>query len=240
LLAVVDKERDSRLLRAYGKFVAHINGEKVLGKELQALAKHPASEFRSAFAEYALPQHPNDFSLGLVKTFIDDPDWAVRRSAIRSLSANGRTRPTEKICELTKAQLVRDDKIAEDALDAASSSKCKGMDGMVMTEIEKRAKDPAKLGAKDAPNLSSPLSQLCWRSATPENIKKRAFDVAVKVAPKVEDNWRQRSWMNLLRRCDPARAKAALTPYLKSKDKDTVEEAKRELESLEEELARNK
>jgi hypothetical protein len=238
LLVVIDKERETRLLRYYGKFAAHINGEKLLGKELQGLAKHPTTEFRSSFAEYVLPQNPTTFSLDLTKVLIDDADWAVRRSAVRALSANGRTRPTDKICETLKAQLVRDDKIAEDALEAGSSSKCKGMPQLVLAEIEKRAKDPAKVVAKDAPRLSSPLTSICWRSQTTDDLKKRAFDVAVKVLPKVEDQWQKNMWLSLLRTCDISRAKAALTPYLKDKNKDVAEEAKQELQRVEEELAR--
>jgi hypothetical protein len=238
LLAVIDKERETRLLRGYGKFAAHINGEKVLGKEVQALAKHPTTEFRSSFAEYVLPQNPTNFSLDLTKVLIDDPDWSVRRSAVRSLSASGRTRPTDKICETLKGQLVRDDKIAEEALEAGSSSKCKGMAQLVVAEIEKRAKEPAKLGTRDAPSLSSPLMSICWRSGTTDDLKKRAFDVAVKVLPKVEDQWRKGTWLSLLRTCDVSRAKAAITPYTKDKDKDFAEEAKKELSRVEEELAR--
>lgn len=238
LLAVIDKERETRLLRGYGRFAAHINGEKILGKEMQALAKHPTTEFRSSFAEYVLPQNPSNFSLEITKVLIDDPDWSVRRSAVRSLSASGRTRPTDKICETLKAQLVRDDKVAEDALEAGSSSKCKGMPQLVVAEIEKRAKEPAKLGMRDGPSLSSPLMSICWRSQTTDDLKKRAFDVAVKVLPKIEDQWRKSSWLSLLRACDINRAKAALAPYTKDKDKDLAEEAKKEQQRVEEELAR--
>ena len=240
LLAVIDKERETRLLRGYGKFAAHINGEKILGKEMQALAKHPTTEFRSSFAEYVLPQNPSNFSLEITKVLIDDPDWSVRRSAVRSLSASGRTRPTDKICETLKAQLVRDDKIAEEALEAGSSSKCKGMAQLVVAEIEKRAKDPAKLATRDAPSLSSPLMSICWRSQMGDDLKKRAFDVAVKVLPKVEDQWRKSMWLSLLRSCDLTRAKAALTPYTKDKDKEVAEDAKKEIQRVEEELARSK
>jgi hypothetical protein len=238
LLAVIDKERETRLLRGYGKFAAHINGEKILGKEMQALAKHPTTELRSSFAEYVLPQNPSNFSLEITKVLIDDPDWSVRRSAVRSLSASGRTRPTDKICETLKGQLVRDDKIAEDALEAGSSSKCKGMAQLVVAEIEKRAKEPAKLGMRDGPSLSSPLMSICWRSQTTDDLKKRAFDVAVKVLPKIEDQWRKSMWLSLLRACDINRAKAALVPYTKDKDKDLAEEAKKEVQRVEEELAR--
>ncbi|NUO48300.1 MAG: HEAT repeat domain-containing protein [Polyangiaceae bacterium] len=116
LLAVIDKEREERLFYYYGRFAAYINGEKTLGKELRALANHPATNFRQSFAENALPTHPNEFSLGLVKVFLDDPDDSVRRAAIRSLSASGRTRPTEGICALLKTQIARTDKLAIDAL----------------------------------------------------------------------------------------------------------------------------
>jgi hypothetical protein len=60
----------------------------------------------------------------------------------------------------------------------------------------------------------------------------------VKVLPKVEDQWQKNMWLSLLRTCDISRAKAALTPYLKDKNKDVAEEAKQELQRVEEELAR--
>ena len=109
---------------------------------------------------------------------------------------------------------------------------------LVVAEIEKRAKEPAKLGMRDGPSLSSPLMSICWRSQTTDDLKKRAFDVAVKVLPKIEDQWRKSSWLSLLRACDINRAKAALAPYTKDKDKDFAEEAKKEQQRVEEELAR--
>ena len=90
----------------------------------------------------------------------------------------------------------------------------------------------------EAPSLSSPLMSICWRSQTTDDLKKRAFDVAVKVLPKIEDQWRKGMWLSLLRACDVNRAKAAITPYTKDKDKDFAEEAKKELLRVEEELAR--
>lgn len=42
----------------------------------------------------------------------------------------------------------------------------------------------------------------------------------------------------MFRNCDVNRAKAALTPFLKDKDKDTVEAAKTEIERVEEGPAR--
>ncbi|NUP10169.1 MAG: hypothetical protein HOW73_29310 [Polyangiaceae bacterium] len=238
LLAVVDKERENRLYSSYGKFVAYINGEKVLGKELRALANHPTTDFRQAYAEYALPTHPTAFSLELVKVFLDDPDDSVRRAAIRSLSANGRTRPTEGICAVLKTQIERTDKLAREALDAGATSKCPGMSELVMAQIEKRTADPAKATAADAPDVSNAMSSLCWRSTTSDDLKKRAFDVANKTAPKIADPWRRRSYVYLLRSCDPKRAKAALAPFLKDKDKDVAELAKEETQRVEEDLKR--
>lgn len=240
LLAVIDKEREDRLFYSYGRFAAYINGEKVLGKELRALANHPVTSFRSSFADNVLPTHPNEFSLGLVKVFLDDPDDSVRRAAIRSLSSNGRTRPNEGICALLKTQLGRTDKLAADALTAGSSSKCPGMAELVVTEIEKRTADPAAAGADGAPDYSDPLASICWRDSTPEALKKRAFDVANKVASKVTDEWKRRSYLYVFRNCDEQRAKAALAPFLKDKDKDVVRVATDETKRVEEDLKRRK
>jgi hypothetical protein len=240
LLSVIDKEREERLFYSYGRFAAYINGEKVLGKELRALANHPVTSFRSSFAENVLPTHPTEFSLGLVKVFLDDADDSVRRAAIRSLSSNGRTRPTEGICALLKTQLGRNDKLAADALTAGSMSKCPGMAELVVAEIEKRTADAASAAADGAPDYSDPLSSICWRDSTPEPLKKRAFDVASKVAPKVNDEWKRRSYLYVFRNCDEQRAKAALAPFLKDKDKDVVRVATDETKRVEEELKRKK
>ncbi len=238
LLSVIDKEREDRLFYSYGRFAAYINGEKVLGKELRALANHPVTSFRSSFADNVLPTHPTEFSLGLVKVFLDDPDDSVRRAAIRSLSANGRTRPTEGICALLKTQLGRTDRLAADALTAGSSSKCPGMADLVVAEIEKRTADAAAAAAEGAPDYSDPLSSICWRDSTSEELKKRAFDIANKVAPKVNDAWRRRSYLYAFRNCDVKRAKTALAPYLKDKDKDIAKTATDETKRVEEELKR--
>lgn len=232
LLAVVDKERDPKLVARYGKLVAMIDGRKLFGAELKALAKHPSSDFRSSFAAEALPQYPTDYSVELVKTFLEDPDDSVKRAAIRSLG-NSRVRPAEAICTTLRGQLTRNDKLAQDALEAATSSKCPGITEIVMKELEKRTADPAKAGAKDSLDLTSALGSLCWRGSDEDPIKKRAFDVVLKVAPKTEDVWRRRRSLDLFARCDKARAKEALTPYLKDPEKDVVENAKEELKNLE-------
>ena len=236
LLGALDKERESRLLPAYGKFAAYVDGSKMLGDELRALAKHPASEVRRAFAEHVLPQHPTPFSLELTKTLIEDADGGVRRAAIRSLSANGRTRASDGVCATLKAQLSRTDKLIEDVVDAGSTSKCPGMNALVVAEVEKRAADIGSAPASGGPSYQSALSTLCWRDSTPAELKKRAFEVALKITPKLTDGWQKRWYLGLFRTCDLTRAKAALTPYLKDKDKDVAERAKEELDRVEEEL----
>ncbi len=240
LLAVVEKERDTRLLRSYGRFVGHLNAEKLgMKTELRAYLRHPSLEFRDALAEYALPQNPTAFSLELAKEFMRDPDRTVQRSALRSLSSHGRTRPTKEICEHLRAQLGRADGLAEDALEAGATSKCDGMAVETIAEIEKRAANLEKLVGRDGLDVRNALSSLCWRSTTPKDVHKRAFDVAAKVAPKLEDPWRKRSFLWLFRSCDASRAKEALTPFLKDKEKEVAEEAKSEIKRTEEELARN-
>lgn len=240
LLAVVENETEDRILYRYGRFVAYIDGERALGKELRALATHPKTDFRAAFAEAALPTYPTAFSLELVKTFLDDPDDSVRRAAIRSLSASGRTRPTEGICAVLKSQLERTDKLARDALSAGATSKCAGMADLVMAQIEKRTADVAAVSDENAPDFSDALSSICWRGTNSDDLKKRAFDVANKIAPKVTDAWRRRSYVYLLRSCDETRAKAALAPFLNDKDKEIAKLAKEETKRLEEELKRAK
>ena len=164
LLAVVEKERDASLLGRYGRFVAMIDAERTqLGDKIKAYTKHPSLELRQSWANSVLPQHPSAFSLGLVKQLIDDPDNSVRRSAISSLSSGGRTRPSPEICATLGSQLTREDRLAEEALEAGSTSKCDGMDGKVMTEIEKRAKDLKKVTSEEGLDLRSPLSSLCWK-----------------------------------------------------------------------------
>jgi len=240
LLKVIDKERETKLLSSYGKFAAHIDGEKILGRDLKALTQHPSMELRSSFAEHVLPQHPNAFSLEIVKTMLDDADWSVRRAALRSLSANGRTRPNDAICALLKTQLSRDDKLVETAIDAGSSSKCPGMVQSVIAEVEKRATDPDRFASSDLAGISWSLSSICWRGNVGDDVKKRVFDVAKKVTPKLSDTWRKRSWIDLFRRCDLARDKEALQPFAKDKEKDVADRAKEELKRVDEELKQNK
>lgn len=239
LLAVVDKERDTRLLSQLGRFVAFIDAEKTgLTNEIAAFTKHPSVELRQSFASYLLPQHPNAFSLGLVQKLLDDPDNSVRRAAIMSLSANGRTRPNPELCSTLKSQLTRNDKLAGDAIDAATSSKCEGFAELAVAEVEKRTKDVKKAAGSEGIDLRGPLSGVCWGNAS-EDLKKRVFAIAVKMAPATEDSWRRRSWLGLFRNCDVKRAKDALTPFLKDKDKDVADEAKEEIQRVEEELKRN-
>ena len=238
LLAVVDAERETTLLSTLGEMVAQIDGEKVLGKELREYAKHPSSEFRSGFAAELLPQHPTEFSLSLAKVLLEDTDWNVRRSVLRSLSSDRGTRSTPPICALLKSQIGRDDKLAEDALSAASSSNCPGMTVAVIEQIERRAKVPAKLNDDGAPNLRSPLQTMCWDSETDKKVKGRAFDVAAAVTPHLTGSWEKRSWLDLFRICDKSRAKAALTPFTTDADKDVASAATSELQRLEEELSR--
>lgn len=236
LLAVVQKERETRFLSSYGRFVAFINGEKILGTELRALAKEQPTELRRAYAENVLPQNPTAFSLELVDGFLKDADQSVQRAAVRSLSASGRTRPTEAICSTLKKQMERTDKLAGDALDAGATSKCPGLAPLVVAQVQKLSADPTKLNERDAPDLASSLSTLCWRDSAPE-LKTQAFDVAVKIAPKITEDWTKRSYLRLFRSCDLKRAKAALQPYLK--EKETAETAKEEIESVDREIAQN-
>ncbi len=239
LLAVIDKEREPHLLGQYGRFAAFIDAERTgLTAPMKAFAKHPSVDLRQTFASTLLPQHPNAFSLDLVKTFLDDPDNSVRRGAITSLSGNGRTRPSPEICATLKGQLARTDRLAEDAIEAASSSKCDGMQTLAVAEAEKRAADPKKLLGNDGLDLRSPLSSICWRGTATDDLKKRVFDIAVKVTPLVDDAWRKRSWLDLFRNCDPKRAKDVLPTYVKDKDKDVAKEAKEELKRAEEEAKR--
>lgn len=240
LLAVLDKEREPRLLSPLGKFAAYISGEKMLGEELRTLAKHPTLELRRSYAEHVLPQNPTAFSLEMVKVFLDDADDSVRRAAIRSLSANGRTRATEPICASLKGQLTRSDKLVGDALEAGSTSKCAGLAELVIAEIEKRSEVEASvLNDRNNPDFASSLGSLCWRQSTAEPVKQRAFDIAVKVTPKIEDTWRKRTYVGLFRYCDVKRAKDALAPYLKDKDKEIAEHAKDEVTAVEEQLKRD-
>jgi hypothetical protein len=239
LLAVIDKERDVHLLSQYGRYAAFIDAERVgLTKEITTFTKHPSVELRESFATTLLPQHPNAFSLGLVKIMLDDADNSVRRGAIASLSGNGRTRPSPEICATLKGQLARADKLAADAIDAASNSKCEGMQGFAVAEAEKRSKNPKDVATNDGVDLRSPLTSICWRSSGTDDLKKRVFDIALKVTPLVDDAWRKRSWIGLFRACDLKRAKDAISPYLKDKDKDVVKEAKDELKRTEDELKR--
>ncbi len=235
LMAVADKEREGSLIRGLGKFVAIIDGEKLFPAEFKAFPKHPSSDFRRAIAEYLLPKHPSAFSLDIVKAMMGDADTSVRHAAVGSLSSSGRTRPTPAICDTLKAQATGDGDSVDEALDAATSSKCAGMHELVVSEIEKRAAAD-KLGALG--NISYKLSSVCYRSENPEALKKRVFDLAVKQAGKGDDSWRRRSLLDLFRSCDLARATDALKPYLTDKDKDVAEEAKSETARVDEELKR--
>ncbi len=102
-----------------------------------------------------------------------------------------------------------------------------------MSEVEKRVAAD-KLTGSGAPNVPWAMGSVCNRAAEP--IKKRVFDVAVKMAPKVEDRWRRRSWIDLFRSCDASRAAEALKPYLTDNDEDVAENAKTESERALEQL----
>jgi HEAT repeat protein len=237
LLAVLDRERETSILRAVGKLVAQIDGERAFGKELEGLTKHPSSEFRKAFAGELLPQHPTEFSLKLVKLFLEDPDWGVRRAALRSLGSDEGTRSTGPVCGFLKSQMVRNDKLASDAILAGLASDCPGMLNDAMAQVEKRAQAPAATLNEEDFDPTSRLSSLCWSSETPDAIKTRAFNVAVTVATKLEGSWPKRSWLGLLRHCDVNRAKAALAPFSKDSDSDVAELATSEMQRVDEELA---
>jgi hypothetical protein len=235
LIKVIAKEGEPRVLSRLGRFAAFINAEKLgMTEQVMAFTAHGNSQFRDAVASAMLPLQPTAFSLKFTQKLLDDADRSVKRSALLALSGNGRTRASESLCAALKSQLTRTDDLAAEALEAGSTSKCEGMQEATLTEIEKRVKaaqPDTKLG-----NFQSAVSSVCWGFRTPEALKKRAFDVAVKVAPKISEEWEQRSFIRLFRMCDVKRAKEALTPFLKSSYPDTAKEVKEELARVEEEL----
>jgi hypothetical protein len=240
LIKVVEKETDENLLRKYGRFVAAIPAERLAMKTaFEKLVAHPNVSFREALLTYMLPSHPSDLSLALVKKAIaEDVDTSVRRAALESLAANGRTKPTETICATLKGELARTDVLARSALEAGVSSKCEGLAELSLAEIEQRTKN----GPVEGLDVQSALRDICWDWNGPAAMKKRAFDVAARLAPKLsdEDAWTKRSYIRLLRSCDVERAKAALTPFANSKNKEIAAVAKEELKDVEKELKRAK
>ncbi len=235
LIKVISKEAEPRVLSRLGRFAAFINAEKLgMTEQVMAFTSHGNSQFRDAVASAMLPLQPTAFSLKFNQKLMEDADRSVKRSALLALSGNGRTRPSEPLCSALKSQLTRNDDLTAEALEAGATSKCEGLQEATLAEIEKRVKaaqPDTKLQA-----FQSAVSSVCWGYRTPEELKKRAFDVAVKVAPKITEEWEQRSFIRLFRMCDVKRAKEALTPFLKSSFPDTANEVKEELARVEEEL----
>jgi hypothetical protein len=240
LLKVVKIETDEGLLRKYGRFVAAIPAEKLgLQAEFEKLVAHPSASFRQALVTAMLPSHPTDLSLALVKKVIaEDVETGVRRAAVESLAGNGRTKPTEAICATLKGELARTDVLALSALEAGVSSKCAGLAELSLAEIEKRT----KAGPVEGLDVQSALRDICWDYQSPVDLKKRAFDVAARLAPKLPDSdaWTKRSYIRLFRACDIERAKSAIVPFSNSKDKAVATSAKEELNEVEKELKRAK
>jgi hypothetical protein len=240
LIKVVEKETDQGLLRKYGRFVAAIPAERLAMKTaFEKLVAHPNVSFRESLLSYMLPSHPSDLSLALVKKAIaEDVDTSVRRAALESLAANGRTKPTDAICATLKGELARTDVLARSALEAGVASKCAGLTELSLAEIEKRTKG----GPVEGLDVQSALRDVCWDWQSPADLKKRAFDVAARIAPKLpdDDGWTKRSYLRLFRSCDVERAKAALTPFTSSKNKEVATVAKEELKEVEKELKKAK
>lgn len=233
LFALALKETNSRVGHDLGGYVAKVDAEKLgLGPELVALAKHPLVKFREALAFYLISTNQSPSSLEVVKILLEDADPTVKENAIGSLSTGGITPDVPAVCELMKKQLVRTDDFAGKALWAGSSSKCAGIDDLVIAELEKRVADPTKVKNAVGIGYSLAASAVCNRTASAD-LRKKGFAIGVKLTDsKVPDPNTRRSSISVLTGCDPAGAKKVLTVLAKDKEKFVADEAKSTLAKL--------
>jgi hypothetical protein len=225
LFARAAKATDVDLARDYANYVSYVDADKMgLAKELRALAKHPLKEFRSSLTVIvSRSQAPT--ALEVERTLLEDSERDVRKSAISALSTGGITPGVEPVCSLLKKQLLRTDDLIGDALWAGSSSKCEGMDKLVLAELQKRTADPSKVTNAVGIGYSLAASGVCSRTKTPE-LKKESFAIGLRLTDaKVKDPNTRRAGVIVLADCDRASAVAPLTALAKDKDAFIAKEA---------------
>jgi hypothetical protein len=233
LFALAKKETSAQVGHDLGGYVAKVDAEKLgLGPDLVALAKQPVVKFREALAFYLISTNQSPTSLEVLNILLEDADATVKENAIGSLSTGGITPGVPPVCELLKKQLARTDDFAGKALWAGSSSKCAGIDDVVIAELEKRVADPTKVKNAVGIGYSLAAGSVCGRTASAD-LKKKGFAIGVKLTDsKVPDPNTRRSSISVLTGCDPAGAKKVLSVLAKDKDKFVADEAKSTLAKL--------
>lgn len=233
LFALAKKETNAAVAHSLGGYVAKVDAEKFgLGAELRALAKHPVSRFREALAFYLISTFQSPTALDVEQILLEDPDTKVKEKAIGALSTGGITPGVEPVCALLKKQMARTDDLVGDALQTASSSKCAGIDELLIAELEKRTADPSKVTNAVGIDYSLAAGNVCSRTRSPD-LTKKGFAIGKKlVDPKLPDPNTRRAALSVLVSCGPEEAAKALAPLAKDKDKYVAEEAKKKLEAL--------
>ncbi len=233
LFALAKKETNASVAHTLGGYVAKVDAEKFgLGAELRALAKHPVAGFRDALAFYLISTFQSPTALDVLQVLLEDADSKVKKTAISSLSTGGITPGVEPVCALLKKQIARTDDLVGGALWAGSSSKCAGIDELVIAELEKRAADPSKVTNAVGIDFGLAASGVCRRTASAD-LKKKGFAVGKKLADaKVPDANTRRSALGVLEACDAAEAAKVIAPLAKDKDKFVADAAKKKLEEL--------
>jgi hypothetical protein len=233
LFALAKKETNPGVAHEFGGYVAKVDVEKLgLGPELVALAKQPVGKFREALAFYLISTNQSPTAFEALKILLEDADKAVKENAIGSLSTGGITPGVPPVCDLLKKQLVRTDDFAGKALWTGSSSKCPGIDEVVIAELEKRVADPTKVTNAVGIGYSLAAQSVCQRTASAD-LRKKGFAIGVKLTDaRLPDPNTRRAGLSVLTGCDPAGAAKALGPLAKDKDKFVADEAKKELTKL--------
>jgi hypothetical protein len=232
LFALAKKETNEGVGHTLGGYVAKVDADKFgLGADLVALAKQPVVKFRDALAFYLISSSQSPAAVDTLKVLLEDPDPKVKSTAISSLSTGGITPGVPVVCDLLKKQLARTDDLVGGALWAGSSSKCAGIDEVVIAELEKRVADPKKVTSAVGIDFNLAAEGVCHRGS--DDLKKRGYAIGVKLTDaKIDAGQTRESAMDVLIGCDPVKAAKALGALAKDKDKRVAEKAKKKLAEL--------
>jgi hypothetical protein len=239
LFALARAEKLDDILAKLAVFVAAVDAEKAgLGAELKELAKHPSSRFREWLATYLIQGAQTPLAFEVEQMLLADPSRDVRQNAIGGL-AGEHTPASEPICQLLAKQLTRtDDDLYAVGIQVAASSKCPGLREQATAEIDRRTADPTTVTMVPGLAYTRALFSLCYRAEDPAQKKKKLFALAKRlVDARISDGMVRENALDMLRVCDRDAAEKLL-PSL-AKDKILGEKAKRALDSIKEQKAKD-
>lgn len=240
LFELAAKEKDDDVASSLASYVTRFDAEAAgFGAELRASAKLPNARFRKQLGA-VIAHYQGPAAVEVVQTLLQDEDKEVVKSTISDLSTGGITPGAPPVCKLLAQQIARTDDLVGPALWAGSSSKCVGMDKLVIDELRKRVNDPTKVTNAVGIDYALAAAGVCDRTKS-DDLKKKGFEIGKKLTDtKIPDANTRRSAFDVLASCGPAGAAAAIRPFANDKDKFIADSAKRKLDQLSAKSAKKK